>query len=171
MTLFVFSEVMLFAGFMSAHGVAKASIRGGIWPPPGQPRLPIEVTAVNTVILLLSGAALFLGGRAFAAHAPSARRWLIAAVALGSCFVGVQGLEWAGLIREGLTLTSSTHGSFFYVMIGMHALHAIVAVAALGWALLRFSRGQLKASQLQGIQVFWYFVVGIWPMLYWQVYS
>jgi heme/copper-type cytochrome/quinol oxidase subunit 3 len=61
--LFVFSEVMLFAGLVSAHGITKASIRGGIWPPPGQPRLPIELTAANTVFLLLSGVALFVHAR------------------------------------------------------------------------------------------------------------
>ena len=168
--LFVLPEVMLFAGLVSAHGITKASIRGGIWPPPGQPRLPIELTAVNSVFLLLSGVALFLGGRALAAKAPTAGRWLLAAVALGGLFVAIQGFEWVGLVREGLTLSSSTHGSFFYVIIGMHALHAVVAIGLLAHALYRHSKGRLELSQLQALQVFWYFVVGIWPVLYVQVY-
>lgn len=168
--LFVLPEIMLFAGFVSAHGITKASIRGGIWPPPGQPRLPIEITAVNSVFLLLSGVALFIGGRALAAKAPTAGRWLLGAVVLGTIFVSVQGFEWAGLIREGLTLTSSTHGSFFYVIIGMHAAHALVAIGLLAHALLRHRQGRLEVSQLQALQVFWYFVVGVWPILYLQVY-
>jgi cytochrome c oxidase subunit 3 len=168
--LFVFTEVMLFAGLVSAHGIAKASIRGGIWPPPGQPRLPVELTAVNSVFLLLSGVALFMGGRSLVAKAPNAGRLLIAAVVLGGLFVGIQGFEWVGLVREGLTLTSSTHGSFFYLIIGMHAVHALVAIGLLGWSVGRHRQGHLKVSELQALQVFWYFVVGIWPVLYVQVY-
>ena len=168
--LFVFTEVMLFAGFVSAHGITKASIRGGIWPPPGQPRLPVALTAVNSVFLILSGVALFLAGRALAAKAPTAGRWLLAALTLGGTFVAIQGFEWVGLLREGLTLTSSSHGSFFYVIIGMHAAHALVAIGLVAWALKRHLRDALTSSQLQAIQVFWYFVVGIWPILYIQVY-
>ena len=170
MLLFVFSEVMLFAGLVSAHGIAAASARGGVWPPPGQPRLPVELTAFNTVLLLLSGLALFVAGRAFSRGAGPARRWLTAAAVLGSCFVGVQGFEWVRLVKEGLTLTSSTHGGFFYVIVGLHALHAVAAIASVVWALFRLSAGKLELAQLQVVQVFWYFVVGIWPLLYWQVY-
>jgi heme/copper-type cytochrome/quinol oxidase subunit 3 len=170
MLLFVFSEVMLFAGLMSAHAITKASIRGGEWPPLGQPRLPVGVTAVNTLLLLSSGVALYLGGRAFLAASPRARAWLSAALALGALFVTIQGVEWVRLVHEGLTLTSSSHGSFFYLIIGLHGLHAIAAIAGLGWTLGRLLRGRLAASQLQTAQVFWYFVVGIWPLLYWRVY-
>ena len=102
--------------------------------------------------------------------ASSSLRWLVLAVGLGGLFVGIQGYEWAGLIREGLTLTSSTHGSFFYVIVGMHAVHAVAAIGVLAWAVGRHWRGKLELSQLQALQVFWYFVVGIWPLLYWQVY-
>ena len=35
-----------------------------VWPPPLQPRLPVEVTGVNTAILLLSGATMALALRA-----------------------------------------------------------------------------------------------------------
>lgn len=170
MLLFVGSEVMVFAGLVSAHGIARAGVRGGVWPPPGQPRLPIELTAFNTLLLLLSGVALFVAARAFVRGTARARRWLAAAAVLGGAFVGIQGFEWARLIREGLTLTSSTHGSFFYLIVGLHALHALVAIGSVGWALRRLAAGKLELGQLQAVQVFWYFVVGIWPLLYWQVY-
>ena len=170
MLLFIFPEVMLFAGLISAHGITKLSVRGGIWPPPGQPRLPIEITAFNTLLLFASGVALFLAGRALVRDKDRARRFMLLAAWLGGTFVAIQGLEWLGLVREGLTLTSSTHGSFFYVIVGLHALHALAAIAAVGWALRRLSTSGLEVAQLQGVEVFWYFVVGIWPLLYWRVY-
>ena len=49
---------------------------------------------------------------------------------LGAFFVLFQGVEWVALLREGLTLTSSTHGAFFYLIIGTHALHAVVALGS-----------------------------------------
>ena len=53
MLLFVAVEVMLFAGLISGFVVVKASAL--VWPPIGQPRLPVEETLVNTAALLLSG--------------------------------------------------------------------------------------------------------------------
>ncbi|TDJ14828.1 MAG: hypothetical protein E2O69_12900, partial [Deltaproteobacteria bacterium] len=63
MLLFVVVEIMLFAGFISAFSIVKASAI--VWPPPDQPRLPLEETALNTVALLASGVLLFLARRSF----------------------------------------------------------------------------------------------------------
>ncbi|MGH7288155.1 MAG: cytochrome c oxidase subunit 3, partial [Myxococcota bacterium] len=62
MSIFIFTEAMLFAGLISAHTIARASAPLG-WPPPGQPRLPFEETAVNTAALLLSGVSVFVAQR------------------------------------------------------------------------------------------------------------
>lgn len=169
MIVFVFTEVMLFAGMMSAFAIAKASAPFG-WPPPDQPRLPIEVTAVNTVVLLLSGVFLYWANRRFRTTPNAARGPMLVALLLATTFVTVQGIEWVSLIGEGLTLTSSQMGGFFYLIVGCHALHAVSAMIALGWALVRLRRGVLAKSQFWTVQVFWYFVVGIWPVLYAQVY-
>ena len=81
-----------------------------------------------------------------------------------------QGAEWVALVREGVTLTSSTMGSFFYLIVGMHALHAVGALGLLGHTWLRLRQGWLVQSELAAAQVFWYFVVGLWPILYLVVY-
>ena len=52
MTLFVLAEAMLFAGLISGIEIIKASSM--VWPPPGQPRLPIGETALNTAALVAS---------------------------------------------------------------------------------------------------------------------
>jgi cytochrome c oxidase subunit III len=169
MAIFLFTEVMLFAGLISAHTVTRASSAVG-WPPPGQPRLPAEDTAVNTAALLLSGVVVFWAQRRFRRDRASAFAPLAAALALGAFFVGFQGVEWVQLVGEGLTLTSSTHGAFFYLIVGVHALHAVAALVALGWALFRLRRGVLPASTLTAVALFWYFVVAVWPIIYLRVY-
>lgn len=168
MTLFVLTEIMLFSGMISAFSIVKAS--APIWPPPDQPRLPFEETAFNTLALFASGALLYLAQRRFAVDRPSARGPLLGAIGLGAFFVLFQGWEWASMLAQGLTLTSSTLGSFFYLIVGTHALHAIAALALLVRVWRRHAAGWLQPSQLATAAVLWYFVVGAWPVIYWQVY-
>ena len=78
--------------------------------------------------------------------------------------------EWVALLRQGLTLTSSPYGAFFYVIVGSHALHAVAAILAMAWAWRRLKAGQLTAAQFGAVEVFWYFVVLVWPVLYLRVY-
>ncbi len=168
MLLFVAAEVMFFAGLISAFTIVRA--RAPIWPPPDKPRLPIENTAFNTAALLLSGVALFVAHRRFLQDRRQARTPLLIAMGLGAFFVLFQGVEWLALLRQGLTLTSSSLGSFFYLIVGLHALHAVIAICLLAWAWLRLQRGWLVQSQLVTAEVFWYFVVGLWPIIYGVVY-
>ncbi len=167
---FVVAEVMLFSGMISAFTISKAGALPGMWPMPGQPRLPAEATALNTVLLLLSGVVLFVSQRLFQKKSPVAHWVTLAAWALGASFVALQGVEWTALLASGLTLTSSPLGSFFYLIVGGHALHAVGALLALGWAWLQMARGKLSPGFFFGTQTFWYFVVLMWPVIYARVY-
>lgn len=169
MLIFVATEVMFFSGLISAFVIGKSNAVGG-WPPAGQPRLPIEETAVNTVALLLSGVLLYFANRAFKNDSPNTRRLLGASIALGGFFVLFQGAEWVALIGEGLTLTSGQLGGFFYLLVGTHALHVLVGFAILLYTYRKLSHGELDRFTFWPAQIFWYFVVGVWPILYWQVY-
>ncbi len=64
----------------------------------------------------------------------------------------------------------SALGSFFYLIVGMHALHTVAALGVLARAWLRLERGWLPPTSLAAAEIFWYFVVGVWPILYWRVY-
>lgn len=167
--IFIFAEIMMFAGFISAFSIIKAGAMG-VWPPPGQPRLPIEETAFNTAALLMSGVFAFLAARAYARDPAEARTPLLISIGLGSFFVLFQGYEWLRLLGDGLTLTSSTHGSFFYLIVGAHAAHAIAGLAVLALAGVALAKGRLGADRFAATRIFWYFVVGLWPVLYVQVY-
>lgn len=168
MLLFVMSEAMLFAGLISAFQIIKAA--AVIWPPPDQPRLPIEATAFNTVVLLASAAMLYRSWQVFQRDRAAAERPLLIAMGLGAFFVLFQGFEWVRLIGQGLTMTSSSMGSFFYLIVGIHALHVIVALGVLVYTWRRLNQGWIAHDQLLAAQVLWYFVVGLWPVLYAVVY-
>jgi cytochrome c oxidase subunit 3 len=168
MLLFVFTEAMLFAGFISAHAIVKAAANE--WPPANQPTLPFATTMLNTAALLASGVFLLSAHFSYRRHRESAKVPMFMALVLGGFFVVAQGREWFVLLREGLALTASPYGSFFYVIVGFHALHAIAAILALGWAWNRLRTSRLEPTQLWTVETFWYFVVLVWPMIYFRVY-
>lgn len=167
---FVVAEVMFFSGAISAFTISRSGALPGTWPMPGQPRMPAEATLLNTVLLLLSGLVLFFAHRLYRKQSPIAHWVTLCAWGLGASFVALQGVEWAGLLANGLTLTSSPLGSFFYLIVGSHAVHAVVALIALGYAWSQMARGTLNPGLFFGAQTFWYFVVVLWPVIYARVY-
>ncbi len=169
MLLFITTEVMMFAGLISAFMIVRAGATGP-WPPSNQPRLPAEETLLNTSALMVSGVLLVVAHFVFQ-RAPKKALWPLAgSIGLGALFVILQGAEWVALLGQGLTLRSSSHGSFFYLIVGAHGLHAICALLGLGYVFARLLRGRLRASELVTAQLFWYFVVLLWPFLYLRVY-
>jgi heme/copper-type cytochrome/quinol oxidase subunit 3 len=171
MGLFVFTEVMLFAAFISGYTIVRNAAPPGSWPPPGQPTLPFAQTLLQTGGLLASGVLLFVAHRAARARGIAAASTpLLAAIVLGLYFVVAQGLEWTALLRQGLTLTSSQVGAFFYTIVGAHALHAMAAIVALLWCWVLLRAGRLTRTVFGATQLFWYFVVLVWPFLFAVVY-
>jgi heme/copper-type cytochrome/quinol oxidase subunit 3 len=169
---FIGAEVMFFAGLVSAFWVLRMAAPA--WPPPLQPRLPVGVTGVNTLVLLASSAAMLAAGRALGAGGRrAALRWLGAAAGLGTLFLIVQGYEWVRLVHFGLTVSSSTYGTTFYTLIGAHAIHVLGALAWLSAMLLGLARGRFadgRMAPLRACAMYWHFVVGLWPVLYVSVY-
>lgn len=169
MVIFVIAEMMFFAGLISAFTIVRTTALAG-WPPPGQPRLPAEETLINSGALVVSAAVLYFAQRRFRHDPSSAKLPLLFAMALGAFFVVFQGFEWVAMLRQGLTMQSSTHGAFFYLIVGTHGLHAVAALLALAYVYLRLLNNALSQTAFWTAQIFWYFVVGLWPLLYWRVY-
>lgn len=167
--IFIVTELMFFSGLISAFLVVKAGVA---WPPPDQPRLPVAATAFNSFVLLASGVSLWWANRAFAEwrDAVNAQKRLILTIGLGGFFVVFQGYEWVRLLEFGLTMQSSTYGAFFYLIVGAHALHALAALMALGYCCAQLTQGELTRTTFSTVQIFWYFVVLLWPVLYTLVY-
>jgi cytochrome c oxidase subunit III len=170
MVIFVGTEIMFFAGLISAFTISKAGAPRDAWNLPAGVVLPLASTAVNTIALFVSGALLWIAARQYRARSSAAMGTLFAAIVFGALFVMLQGREWVGLIGHGVTLRSSALGAFFYVIVGTHAVHAVAALAGLGVAWWRLRAGLLSYGFFLGAQTFWYFVVLIWPVIYARVY-
>ena len=169
---FMGAEVMFFAALVSALFVLRVGMAA--WPPPLEPRLPIAVTTVNTVVLIGSSVSMVAALRALRRR--DARRFvrmLTTTAVLGALFLAVQGYEWIELIGFGLTLSSSVYGATFYSLIGLHGLHVAGALVWLVATTLLAARQRFAGGRITPVQacaMYWHFVVGLWPVLFVAVY-
>lgn len=172
MLMFLGAEAMFFAGLIGAFLVFR--LGSAIWPPPGQPYLPIGVTGVNTAILLFSAYTMHRASRAIRDARPDGlAKWLWVTALLGMTFLGVQGYEWTRLVQFGLTLSSGAYGATFYTLIGIHGAHVLGAVLWLFVVLAGARSHRFSAERHIGLSLcgmYWYFVVGLWPVLFTLVY-
>lgn len=173
MAILVAGETMLFAGLIGSYLVFR--LAAPTWPPPDQPRLPLGLTTLNTAVLVASLAPLLRELRA-AARDPggSVGGGVRLAAGAGALFLAIQGIEWARLVRHGLTLGAGPYGGTFYVLIGCHALHVSVAVmwlVVVAWAVGRPAlRPARRYAVLEPCAVYWAYVVALWLVLFPLVY-
>ena len=167
---FIVAEVMFFAGLISSYFVLRMG--AAQWPPPLQPRLPVLITGLNTIVLLASSLAMVRALRA-REDRPTLVRGLTVTGGLGLLFLLVQGYEWVQLVEYGLTMTSGAYGVTFYTLIGVHGLHVAGALAWLAIMVTGVRHGRFidpPAAGLRACGMYWHFVVALWPVLYVTVY-
>lgn len=162
--IFVVVEVMFFAGILSALTISRAGAAPGTWGAASTSSLAGDV---GIALLLASGASLFAAHRAQARSAEATRRLLLATIALGGVFVVLQAIH---LSASGIAIASSQERGFVVLVSALHALHAAATLLALLVAWRRLGRGALTPSFFNAAQVFWYFVVLVWPVIYLRVH-
>ncbi len=167
--LFLATEAMFFGGLISAFLVLKS--QAVVWPPAGQPRLPVLVTGFNTAVLLLSAYPMARATRASGAAAMARRLGL--AAALGAVFLALQGYEWVRLLGYGLAVNDTLYGGTFYTLIGAHGLHVVAALVTLFVVAVRVDGlpARRASHAVHLLSLYWYFVVAVWPVLYLLVYQ
>jgi len=150
---------MLFAAFTAALLVRRA---GHDWVPVDLP----AIVWVNAAVILASSIAVEMGRYAARIGTrPLAFTRFAGALVLGALFLTGQVMAWRALAARGVFLPSTPHAAFFYLLSGVHALHAIGGLAALTWAVRRLARHprlpRSRASLAQ-VAIFWHFVGGLW---------
>ena len=168
MLIFLGSWAMMFAALFFAYGLVRA--RAEVWPPAGVPRLPIDLPALNTLVLAASSAALVWGLRA----ARHGRVKLLgpavgAGFLLGGAFLALQLLLWTDLHGEGLTMRSGQYGALFFSLTWVHAVHVAVGLGALLWLSVRAFAGTYSPERHLSVRLwamYWHFVGVVWLLLF-----
>lgn len=161
----------LWAGWEYAWPNNGPGIVGGVFDSMAAWGLP----AINTGILLTSGFTVTMSHHALRAdHRQPFILWLLATVALGFLFVGLQALEYSHAYSElNLTMGSGIYGSTFYLLTGFHGFHVTMGAIILTVVMFRGVKGHFSADNhfaFEAAAWYWHFVDVVWLGLFVFVY-
>jgi cytochrome c oxidase subunit 3 len=100
--------------------------------------------------------------------------WFFLTYALGAIFVAGQIMEYANLVSEGISLSSNSYGSVFYLTTGFHGMHvtggllAFLLVIGRAFAVKNF--GHREATSAIVVSYYWHFVDVVWIGLFAVIY-
>jgi len=169
-TWFLLLVVLMTFGGLSAAYIMTATNGAIEWRPFA---LPIQVW-ISTVIILVSSAVYHRAKVALDTYDRlRAKRWLIATTALGAAFISSQMLAWVELSRRGLYFEGNPYAGFFYILTGLHALHVLGGIIALGsvvigsWNEIDSERQWDRVRSLgEVVGWYWHFMGGVWLVLF-----
>lgn len=170
LTLFLLLIVtMTFGGLIGAYIVIHTN-GGAEWQPFN---LPIQVW-ISTLIILASSVTYHFAYRAIENEdQPSAKKYLVATTVLGAAFISSQILAWFALVQRGLYVAGNPYAGFFYILTGVHVVHVLGGIIALGsivlktWADTASEQVWKRRKELgQTVGWYWHFVDGVWIVLF-----
>lgn len=178
------SELMFFAGLFAMYFTLRSTVPQEWAAQTG--KLNVGFATINTVVLLLSSVTCQMGvwaaerfqpartGRLLQVSRWGMNEWMTLTYVMGAFFIGGQIFEYAELVSDGLTISSSPYGSVFFLATGFHGLHVIGGLIAFLFLLGRsFSAkrfGHHEATTAIVVSYYWHFVDVVWVALFATVY-
>jgi cytochrome c oxidase subunit 3 len=174
MWLFIIADAATFGAILFAYGYVR--VGSPDWTKPFAFSPTIVNGIVMTFVLLTSSLTMLGAVRASSAGRPTAIRWLGATMVLGTTFAALHLREWFAMIREGWSPShnplggSPLFGAAFFGITGLHLLHVVCGVIAIGVVTLLYRRGRLDASYIETTGLYWHFVDLVWMFVFPLVY-
>ena len=173
MWAFLGSECLFFGSMISTYLLYRNRVLSG--PTPHE-IYDIPYTSVSSFVLLMSSLTMVLALAAIQrGDHRGLRVWLLATAFLGMTFIGGQIYEFTTFVEEGLTLSTSTFGSSFFVLTGFHGAHVTVGILMLLMLVGMSLAGRLDpplegARKVELIGLYWHFVDIVWIVIFMIVY-
>jgi cytochrome c oxidase subunit 3 len=128
-----------------------------------------------TICLLSSSLTIHIAVRRLAAGKMAAfGLWWLLTIGLGGVFLFGTAREWAHLINdEGLTISTNLFGTTYYSLVGLHAFHVTMGLAALISVAVFCFTSQLQrqhAERVEILSMYWHFVDAVWVIVFTVVY-
>jgi cytochrome c oxidase subunit 3 len=179
------SELMFFAALFAMYFTTRAVQGPAIWLNSTE-ILNIPFAALNTTVLVLSSVTCQFGvfaaerfqakrtGSIFKINAWGMREWFSLTFLMGAFFIAGQIYEYAHLVMEGITLSSTAYGSVFYITTGFHGLHVTGGLIAFLIVMVRVSKARRfthnQATTAIVVSYYWHFVDVVWIALFSAIY-
>ena len=178
------SELMFFAGLFAAYFTIR-NISPELWSQETA-KLDLPFASINTTILVLSSVTCQFGVFAAERGKPGRtgsllqigkwgmREWFVLTYFMGAIFIAGQATEYATLVTEHTTISSSPYGSMFYLATGFHGLHvlggliAFLLVIARTFVARKFTHEQAISAIV--VSYYWHFVDIVWVGLFATIY-
>ena len=178
------SELMFFAGLFAMYFTIR-SVSPDLWAE-NTVHLNVPFATVNTLVLVISSVWCQLGvfkaergqpartGTLLQVKAWGMREWYVLTYIFGAIFISGQVLEYARLVRDGVTISSDAYGSVFYLTTGFHGLHvtggliAILLIIGRTFTTRRYTHAQATGAIVTSY--YWHFVDVIWVALFTTIY-
>ena len=178
------SELMFFAGLFAMYFSTRAAVPQVVAQ--GAAKLNVPYAVLNTTVLVLSSVTCQMG--VWAAERFQPRRtgklwqvnhwglveWITLTYLMGAAFIGGQIFEYASLVHEGISISSTPYGSVFYLTTGFHGLHVIGGLIAflflLGRSFAAKNFGHHEATTAIVVSYYWHFVDVVWIALFSIIY-
>ncbi len=174
MWLFIIADAATFGALLFAYGYVR--VGSPDWTKPFAFSPTILNGIVMTFVLLTSSLTMLGAVRAASGGRRSVIRWLGATMLLGTAFAALHLREWFTMIREGWSPShnplggSPLFGAAFFGITGLHLLHVVCGVIAIGVVTLLYKRGRLDASYIETTGLYWHFVDLVWMFVFPLVY-
>jgi nitric oxide reductase NorE protein len=166
MWVFVVFESLVFASYFCVYLYFRTQDEAGFLEAQSALHLPLGV--VDTILLLTSSWAM----ARCALHARAlehgvARQYAYLTAGFGAAFLALKVAEWASLIDEGHTFTSSEFMQHFFFLTGMHAIHLLIGFVVLGVLVRQLADPRRRSlTTIETCTTYWHTVDLYWVIIF-----
>jgi len=170
-SFFIASESIFFLMLILAYANFHGSATEG--PTAANSLNPIK-TGIFSMFLIASSFTVWLAGKSLKnKNHYMLRVWISITIILGAIFIYGQGLEWVGLIKENITISTNVFSTTFFTLTGFHGFHVCVGLIMLLILLGLAIAGDFKgpdSDAVESVSLYWHFVDGVWIVVFSVIY-
>ncbi len=166
------SSVLIFTVLIAIYMLRKSA--------PNWVNVPLpSLFLISTAAIVISSFTLHFANKSFRIDQFTKYRVLMACtLGLGVLFIILQLFGWQQLISGGVSMSNNPSAGFIYVLSGLHILHILGGVGALGWAVVEslknytyvdafvYSVNPPNQLKIKLITLYWHFVDVLWLILF-----
>lgn len=169
--LYIMSDCILFASLFATHAVLSNNCMF----------LSLNKSIFNLFLIFIETCCLLLSSltcsksmiHATNMNVQKLRKWMIATLLLGLCFIHIEIYEFYHLILYNYNPCSNAFFSSFFVLVGTHGIHVIIGLI---WIIIMITHvnitglTNINLTRLKCFSLFWHFLDIIWICVFTEVY-